>query len=441
MNSLFSMCNTNIRKMEINTMMVSRIYQSLKYLSMLLLLVSSSVVMSAGGDIELLGKQLNSADQDERIKTARHIYEVQIKDKNLFELVNKSFLMKYENAQTKLDIDEMAWLARYLSISGNPAYLETLEQGFKTADKTSNQRYMGYIEKSLKELNSNIKYRAVLNNAENYPKPVYLYAVLLGATDERTQVEAKTYLARAGLRTREMSVENASVTTANILAALKGDNAKLVKQAAIHVHYGATHDHRAFEQIKTILENSLTKRTLGPDVLSWLLQALAASGDLKYLPLLEKFSEGGKGKLHIYASRSMVLLHDFNDWHERINTITEYTDPKELYMAVMDSPYIRLKMSGIRYLRRSRYSHDDDVIALAFQEITTFYPYIRTDKEQIISGAGLLRILSETGDKRYLSIMSDVQHNAPSKHMRKQARKYQKYLMKINQQSVVASSR
>ena len=424
---------------------MSRAERCFRWVSIVLMFAFSSSLIADDGQVLRLLNDLDSLNQETRILAVRQIYKSEIRDRKLLEQLNQLFIERYPIAKTPDDINELAWIAKALSISGDPAYLKTLKLGLESDD----DKLRKYADEGIKRLKTFEKNYRFTTNTRHYSEVVYFYSLMLSSTSEQARTGARTYLQLAGLLEDEendlpvITEETAQEEKIRIIEALRGEDREQAKKAAYRVFYGAVYDAEIFEQLKNSLERFLKEGdaySTSEEELSWYVKALSVSGDLRYMPLIEKVRDAGKGKLIFYGKRSIMLLQEFHDWYQLIADVNGTKDPKAFYMAIMDIPYPRLKYAGAKYLISNRYFEDEEVQALAFHEISVFYPYIRRQKDEIAAASLLMRLLAVSGDTRYLSIITDVESMAPSEHLREHAQKNKNILFKAAERATKKQS-
>jgi hypothetical protein len=166
---------------------------------------------------------------------------------------------------------------------------------------------------------------------------------------------------------------------------------------------------------------------------SWLVKALALSGNKKYAPLMNEIIEGDahkKLKKHTRIARDR--LFDYERWLPTLNAGTESAETRQ----ELDRKRItNLLSSGDSELvrvgaKRVYIAHGGDPVLQEAVASVLMKRYERdsSDKVHIDSIAWLCKALAESGSGKYASMLDRVAEDAPNKKVRKQARKYARHL-------------
>ncbi len=110
-----------------------------------------------------------------------------------------------------------------------------------------------------------------------------------------------------------------SQTLESMYKTLNGGNLSAMAKVAEQMVYYGIEDDRLYQQLaKTIEANLVPESTKIADNVAWLSKGLAASGDDKYKPVLEKMVASDDAKLKRYGKESLEQLELYKQWNPLI---------------------------------------------------------------------------------------------------------------------------
>jgi len=244
-----------------------------------ILLFSTALPLAAWAveDADVLNDRLQSQSRRVRIDVAKTLTSSGIQDPQVYVTIEKILLDNLDNpSQEKEHIDEMSWMCKALAASGDPQYAKTLN---RVASSTSNMKLRNYARQSL-ELIPTYARRAEEINREN------VYGE--GFSDEDVQL-------------------------ANMVSS---DLPRLKKDGAKRIIRSGTTNEQLFDIVNDELLKLYTPQQTGRnevDLMAWFCKALAASGNIKYAPTLEKIADTTASiNLQKYARSSLKSLISAN---------------------------------------------------------------------------------------------------------------------------------
>jgi hypothetical protein len=223
-------------------------------------------------EVETLLNVLDSGSSTQRVKTAKVITQSGIEDQALYEKVAALLRDGYAKSSDSDHVDEMSWLCKALSASGDPKYEVLLNEIAKQAPSSKLRHYakqsIGMIEE---------------------------YA-------ERTQILKSTETWHADL----------SIEDNRLLNMLNSEKIQLKKDAAKTIVRSIKVHDKVYEVVAAELLDMMAAGNLGTkdiDTMAWLCKALAASGNSKYGETLKQVKvETESPKLQTYASRALKQI-------------------------------------------------------------------------------------------------------------------------------------
>lgn len=224
---------------------------------------------------EEVGKLMNglsSAGSGTRIQTAKVITQSGIEDQALYEKVAALLKAGYKNGTDSDHVDEMSWLCKALSASGDPKYKSLLQE---VAKGSPSSKLKHYAEQSIDMI-------------EEYAGRIQI------------------------LKSTETWHDDLSVEENRLLNMLNSDNIQLKKDAAKIIVRNIQVHEKVYEVVGAeLLEMLANDRSSSQDIdtMAWLCKALAASGNSKYGDILRQVKAGTQDqKLRTYASRALKQL-------------------------------------------------------------------------------------------------------------------------------------
>jgi hypothetical protein len=223
-------------------------------------------------EVEKLMNGLSSAGSGKRIQTAKVITQSGIEDQALYEKIAALLTAGYKKVSDPDHVDEMSWLCKALSASGDPKYTALLQE---IAKGSSSTKLKHYAEQSIDMI-------------EEYAARIQI------------------------LQSTETWNDNLSIEENRLLNMLNADNIQLKKDAAKIIVRSIQVDEKVYEVVGAELLGMLANSRLSSqevDTMAWLCKALAASGNSKYGETLRQVKTGTQNqKLSMYASRALKQI-------------------------------------------------------------------------------------------------------------------------------------
>lgn len=224
-------------------------------------------------ELETLLNVLDSGSRMQRVKTAKLITQAGIEDQTLYEKIAALLRNGYAKSPNSDHVDEMSWLCKALSASGDPKYEGLLNE---IAQQAPSHKLRHYATQSIGMI-------------EEYA--------------ERTQILKSTETWHADL----------SVEENRLLNMLNSDKIQLKRDAAKIIVRSLNLHHKVYEVVATeLLEMSADAswRAGKVDTMSWFCKALAASGNSQYKATLRQVeSRANNQNLKTHAARALKQLH------------------------------------------------------------------------------------------------------------------------------------
>jgi len=243
-----------------------------------LALAAFAVVAIASTNTEELNNKLQSKSRLARVEAAKTISSSAIQDPTIYATIDLILKENFDNpSQEEQHIDEMSWMCKALASSGDPRYEETLRL---VITNTRNKKLQHYANQSI-EL---IPYYAERSHQMNQA----------GDFSDAFNNEEKQY---------------ANMIRSDILKLRKDGAKKIVRSGS------------ANQELYAIVNDALLK-TFDPketdreevDTLAWLCKALAASGNIEFIPTLEKIVNTTESShLRKYSRSSLKALRSANE--------------------------------------------------------------------------------------------------------------------------------
>lgn len=204
-------------------------------------------------------------------------------------------------------------------------------------------------------------------------------------------------------------------------------------ELAERIKWSGISDTRLFDPIEArLLEKSQEITRLNVQYLSWLVQLLAFSGQMKYFDTLQHISQitfenrTARNLAH-HTKSSLTVLPDFARWNPIIaRNLADV--PKEkipvqrvLNMLTADEPALVTIGAKIAVKHRP-FSLESEIFAVANQQLLERYQEITNDdEEQALSH--LCKVLGESRDRQYLTTLEKVKAEVNSRAVKGWAEK------------------
>jgi hypothetical protein len=184
------------------------------------------------------------------------------------------------------------------------------------------------------------------------------------------------------------------------------------------IKWSGISDARLFDAIEKELLASYSKDTSfdGVQRNSWLVQALAFSGQPKYRTTIETVMNSSKSqKLRQHAESSLKVQPDFAQWSPVIAKGLADVPPerigKQRTINMLTAADPELSRAGASFVL-SKYLHDPEMIELTKQQLIARYKQASRDLEAAEAAAWMCKVLGETGNKEFIPLLQEVKANA-----------------------------
>lgn len=211
------------------------------------------------GEVAALLGRLDSPSRTERITAAKNITQLGITDPSLYEKVAGLLKAGYAAGDNPDHVDEMAWLCKALAASGDTRYQELLQEVASQAPSPKLQRYA--------------------------TQSIELFAEY----QERSRV----------LNAKETWDASLSAEENQLVSMLSSDNSELKRDAAKNIVRNSQQAAPVYDSVAAALTgmvDSGVSDSLSVDTMAWLCKALAASGNQKYVAILEQVVAGAQNQ-------------------------------------------------------------------------------------------------------------------------------------------------
>lgn len=223
-------------------------------------------------EVRKLKAGIESPSLAQRVNAAKIISRSGIQDQELYARIAAIIKDGYVREPEKNHTEEMSWMCKALAASGDPQYRELLEEVAKNAQSS---KLRSYAEQSA-ELIDEYAQRSQIINATDY------WDMELSQEENR------------------------------LVNMLKSDNLRLQKDAAKTVVRKVGVHNKVFDVISESLQkmfNDFNTESEYVDTMAWMCNALAVSGDVKYIEILDRIIDNSEdSKLKRYASKARNAL-------------------------------------------------------------------------------------------------------------------------------------
>ena len=238
------------------------------------MLFSSAVAQQdRSAEINRFMQGLDSSSQVQRVDAAKRISRAGLQDQVLYAkvagLLKAGYLQPYEKNHT----DEMAWLCKALAASGDSHYRQLLDE---VASSSPSPKLQRYAKQSAELLETYAQRSQILNATEGWDA--------------------------------ELSGEENRIVTM-----LQSDDLGLKKDVAKKLTRKGSYNETVYDAAATTLTEmaqDFSRDSAYVDCMAWLCKALAASGNRKYVAVLEQVKgETSSVKLDSYVSKALNALN------------------------------------------------------------------------------------------------------------------------------------
>lgn len=396
---------------------------------------------------ELL-QSLQSDSSSTRVLATKKVWQLRHKAPAFLNQANL-MLTRYIADAEKYDIseDEAVRYVKLLRFTGDAEHIKTLEILLKSEVGRLVRASKKSLKHALIQLNVNTFAKSLNDKYDSMSHSMALFTAMLKSKEVLTREEGARIIYNSFLATRNRKADNpfkldlADYSNEKLLSMLNssvvGDQGKATK---ILFYMGAKdkslykrialHAEAMFEEIATTSDERAKR--IASKRLIWLSKSLSSSGDSQYIPLIDRAIALNDRTLTHYAKQSKSLVPEFAKWYAKLAKVDSFEDlsERELYLLVLDAPFLSIKNPGVRHFISARLHDDPEVLALCHEEFSLFYPYVRRNGRQVAPAVYMLKIMGLSGDEKYLPVM-EAALTAPSKHVVADAEANIKRLKKI----------
>lgn len=205
-----------------------------------------------------------------------------------------------------------------------------------------------------------------------------------------------------------------------------------IKQIVDDLYWSGITDTRLYDMIQAELKAKyMNDSKVSLEVNSWLVKALAISGNKKYLKTMEQISESdAHKKLKKHTAKAIEMLHDYARWLPVMNKGISSVPVKQRDQARVKN---MLKSSDGEMIRigakRVYHNYTSNTALLKQVERSLLANHSKSDERVHVDAmAWLIKTLAESMDSKYKSSLEKVAGEADNKKVRKYAEKYAAYL-------------
>ena len=214
----------------------------------------------------------------------------------------------------------------------------------------------------------------------------------------------------------------------------KKQAAKQIKVLVQELKWSGIADEKLFDPMEKDLLSIYLSATGGAEVeySSWLVQALAFSGQDKYKQTINKVQfKAGSEKTMRHAQTSFDALPKYSRWNPVISTDLDKVDyaevPRKRVVNMLNATDPELVRAGASHIL-SQYKHDKEMLENVKQVLLAIYKDASKDNEYAEAAAWLCKVLGSSGDRGYLPVLEEVKNNTNHKTVLRWAEKSIKML-------------
>lgn len=177
-------------------------------------------------------------------------------------------------------------------------------------------------------------------------------------------------------------------------------------------------DTRLFDVIETELLGMYLKDSSfdGIQYSSWLVQALAFSGQDKYVPTLQKvLASTPSQKLKRHTESSLKVLPDFARWnpviHARLDQVPAEQVARQRVVNMLQAEDAELARAGASFAYDA-YLGDPQMTDLVKEQTLARYRAAPDDPEVAEAVAWMCKVLGQSGRREYIGVLQEVKTNS-----------------------------
>lgn len=212
----------------------------------------------------------------------------------------------------------------------------------------------------------------------------------------------------------------------------KGNRTEQIK-AAGSLEWAGLSDPVLFDLVKAKLDQvGPTAKSKGEiDYASWLLKALAFSGNEQYRAVLEEYSEKPfHKKLRKYAKQGQVALTQHSHWNPVISNPEHFDAAQSLKVNrlanMLRSDQMELKRIAAKRIH-FEHLYDPYLLALLAERLQQEVPEMAGDKLTIDTYAWMAKALAGSAEPEYRPLIENLAETAPERKLQRYAKKYLNY--------------
>ena len=220
-----------------------------------------------------------------------------------------------------------------------------------------------------------------------------------------------------------------SQTLESMYKTLNGGNLSAMAKVAEQMVYYGIEDDRLYQQLaKTIEANLVPESSKIADNVAWLSKGLAASGDDKYKPLLEKMATSTDTKLQRYGKESLERLELYKQWNPLIRDhssdgLAFEKGLYQVYYNMISSKEPELMRIGAKRIEFERIS-DPLVLDRLRDRLQEEAARDLSDRDWVDAVSWMARALAVSGGDAYRQDLLKVGEDAPNRKIARFATKY-----------------
>lgn len=405
-----------------------------RFLKRIIFVVGLSLIAptyAAKVDADSLRALLLSPEIKQQIRGAKWSAGYHSDDAQNMAIINDSLngLLNRKEQLNKYEIKLALLLTQALGYSNDPQHLATLARaktsGLNGLDKVGAKAQASVSARSA----TNPELGVLIDKYKKFGDSTKVFIALLFSSVEYTREEGQNYLYTA------LVYPSDKFDVQQFMALPAPDVAKISAQldspvprerilAATQIYYLGIRSEEIHKKITKQLTGLSADNIaiVDTDETAWLVKALAASGNEKDKPLIERFVQRSTGGLHFHAEMSLGLVDKFASWYSKIEA-TDFTKASEtqLHILLLQAPYLSIKDAAIHHLIQS-HNETAEVAEICYNELKFFWPFVRHNAREVRPAARMMQVMARAGNPKYADLLREIMENAPSKHLRAHAK-------------------
>lgn len=220
-----------------------------------------------------------------------------------------------------------------------------------------------------------------------------------------------------------------SQTLESMYKTLNGGNLSAMAKVAEQMVYYGIEDDRLYQQLAKTIEANLDPESAKiADNVAWLSKGLAASGDDKYKPVLDKMVASEDAKLKRYGKESLERLELYKQWNPLIRDhssdgLAFEKGLYQVYYNMISSKEPELMRIGAKRIEFERIS-DPLVLDRLRDRLQEEAARDLSDRDWVDAVSWMARALAVSGGDAYRQDLLKVGEDAPNRKIARFATKY-----------------